>query len=183
MMKISNVSLAYFSAAYTTRKVVRILSEQFSGNITEYDITQTSPATDIIIRNDNLLIVGVPVYYGRVPALAAEALKKFKGNNTPAVIVCVYGNRPYKTPGSVLFKPEGNRKCNECGTCVKLCPMQAIPGNTPRKTIKEKCISCGRCITVCPQYSRHFGGLLYKLISKKFVKANAARKEPTVVYL
>ena len=37
----------------------------------------------------DLLIVGVPSYADRVPEMAARSLKRFLGNNTPAIIVCV----------------------------------------------------------------------------------------------
>lgn len=48
----------------------------------------------------------------------------------------VKGSRPYKVPGKMPLKPTGDKKCNKCGTYVKLCPTQVIPANTPRKTIK-----------------------------------------------
>lgn len=228
--------------------------------ITEYDITQSTPDADKVFDNESLLIVGMPVYAGRIPAKAAEALGRFKGNGTPAIIVCVYGNRdyddallelkdivesngfrmvsagafiaqhsifpkvgadrpderdmdiiknfagksaeiyrsaadlnslqevnvkgnrPYKIPGSIPLTPRGNRHCNECGTCVKLCPVRAIDEKKPRKTDKVKCISCGRCIVVCPQKARSFGGLLYKIAGSKFTKANSGRKDPELFY-
>ncbi len=61
-----------------------------------------------------------------------------------------------------------------------MCPTGAIPKDNPRKTDKNKCIACGRCIVVCPQQARYFGGLLYKLAGKKFIKSNSVRKEPSV---
>ncbi|MDR2038134.1 MAG: 4Fe-4S binding protein [Bacteroidales bacterium] len=259
-MKTTNIDLVYFSATYTTKKVVQLIAEQIGGKITKYDITQDAPDTDIVLENQNLLIVGMPVYAGRIPSKALTAINRFTSNGNPAIVVCVYGNRdyddallelkdivekngfktvsagafiaqhsifpavgsnrpdgdditkikafadksaellksitdtsslsglkvkgnhPYKIPGGIPLQPKGNRKCNECGTCVKSCPIQAIPQNTPRKTIKEKCISCGRCIVVCPQKARHFGGLLYKIAGKKFIKAYSERKEPELVY-
>lgn len=47
------------------------------------------------LDSTDLLIVGVPVYGGRVPAMVVERFNTIKGNNTPAIIVCVYGNRDY----------------------------------------------------------------------------------------
>lgn len=256
----STIKLVYFSATYTTRKIVRIIAEQIGKEKTEYDITQTSSDEDITFGKDDLLIVGMPVYAGRIPAKASDALAKFKGNNTPAIAVAVYGNRdyddallelkdlvegngfkvisagafiaqhaifplvganrpdesdllkirlfadesmerlnaitdisscpdvkvkgnnPYKIPGKIPLTPKGNRKCDKCGICVKLCPTRAIPKDSPRKTEKALCISCGRCIVVCPQKARHFGGLLYKIAGAKFVKANVERKEPECFY-
>ncbi len=40
-------------------------------------------------------LIAVPSYGGRVPALAAERLKKLNGNGAKAVLLCVYGNRAY----------------------------------------------------------------------------------------
>jgi hypothetical protein len=40
--------------------------------------------------------------------------------------------------------------CDECATCVSVCPVDAIILG-PHVTIdNEKCISCGRCVAVCP---------------------------------
>ena len=38
----------------------------------------------------------MPVYAGRVPALAVERLKDIKTNGVKCVIVAVYGNRAYE---------------------------------------------------------------------------------------
>lgn len=95
-MTITNIHLVYFSATYTTRKIVRRIAEQMGNNIIQHDITNEMLAKDIILNtNGELLIVGVPVYAGRVPATAVNALNKIKGSNTPAIVVCIYGNRDY----------------------------------------------------------------------------------------
>lgn len=257
-MEITTINLVYFSATYTTQKIVREIAQQITWNITEYDITNREPSDDVILNNPNeLLIVGVPVYAGRIPSIAIDALNKFKGSDTPAIVICTYGNRayddallelenlveangfktiaagafiakhsifpnvaatrpdsedikkatdfghhcmqilstlndlatlpklkvsgnkPYKIPKSIPIHPTGNKnKCNECGACAKLCPVQAIPQNKLHTTDIKKCISCGRCIVVCPQKARNFNGLLYKIAKWKFSKDNSARKEP-----
>jgi ferredoxin len=45
--------------------------------------------------DEELLVVGVPVYMGRVPALLSEWLNTIEARSTPAVCVVVYGNRAY----------------------------------------------------------------------------------------
>lgn len=95
----------------------------------------------------------------------------------------VKGNQPYRQPGSIPLHPAGNKQCNGCNTCVKLCPVQAISAANPRKTDKHRCISCGRCILICPQKARRFGGLLYKIAGWKFTKKNVERKEPETFLL
>jgi ferredoxin len=259
-MEISNIKLVYFSATYTTKNILKLVADQMNGEKTEYDITQTALENEIFCTEKDVLIIGAPVYAGRIPEKARQEFEKIKGNNTPAVIFCVYGNRdyddalleikdlvesngfkvisagafiaqhsifpqvglqrpdetdisiirefgkksaeiiantselsslpsievkgnkPYKFPGNIPLKPEGNKNCDQCGRCVKLCPVHAIPKEAPRKTDKNKCISCGRCIVICHTNARHFGGLLYKVASKKFVQANSQRKEPELHY-
>ena len=95
-MNIKNIHLAYYSATFSTKRIVREIASQFEKPVKEYDITSEVLKDDISIGSDgDLLIVGVPSYAGRVPEMAARSLKRFLGNNTPAIIVCVYGNRAY----------------------------------------------------------------------------------------
>ena len=44
-------------------------------------------------KENELLIIGVPAYGGRVPAPVVDALRHFTGSNTPVVLVATYGNR------------------------------------------------------------------------------------------
>lgn len=91
-MKITTV---YFSATYTTHRIVSHLAKRMSEEVTECDITTHTPTTETVIPKDELLIVGIPVYAGRVPEMAVERIRRFKGQGTPAVAVAVYGNRDY----------------------------------------------------------------------------------------
>ena len=93
-----NINLVYFSATHTTKNVVSMITGHLEGaddKINKFDITQVVFNEDVICDADSLLVVGVPVYAGRIPAKVAKMLNKFKGNDTPAVIICVYGNRDY----------------------------------------------------------------------------------------
>ena len=95
-MNIENVHLVYFSATYTTRKVVRAVAARLPGTVVEHDITALEPPDDVALSDrGDLMVVGVPVYAGRVPVMAADALLRFRGRGTPAIAVCVYGNRAY----------------------------------------------------------------------------------------
>lgn len=94
-MEISKVYSVFFSATFSTRKIIREIVKQLGYDNIEYDITNNIPEETIQLRSDELLVVGIPVYSGRVPEMAIEKLNRIKGNNTPAVIVCVYGNRDF----------------------------------------------------------------------------------------
>ena len=43
-------------------------------------------------------------------------------------------------------------KCISCGTCIAICPVEAITYDSDGKAIidQTKCIKCGACKGVCP---------------------------------
>lgn len=91
----------------------------------------------------------------------------------------VKGKRPYKKTAAVGLCPVGDpRKCNRCGTCVRMCPVGAISIADPCKTDAHLCISCGRCINVCPVNARHYKGVKYSLVGAIFSALFSKRKEP-----
>lgn len=45
--------------------------------------------------SDDICVVSVPVYAGRVPLAASQRIASMTGDRTRAVLVCVYGNRNY----------------------------------------------------------------------------------------
>ncbi len=90
------LSLLYFSATDTTAKVVKQIANGIYDNFIEFDITlPINRQKDLIFGCDDLVIVGVPVYAGRVPAHLMDYFMKVQGDHTPAVFVTVYGNRHY----------------------------------------------------------------------------------------
>lgn len=62
-------------------------------------------------------------------------------------------------------RPKVNSDCNNCGLCVRLCPMGAIEPKDVRRYINI-CIKCGACIKGCPKGARYYddpGYLYHKL--------------------
>ena len=95
-MKIKTVHLVYFSATYTTRTVVRGMAQAMGCETVEHDVTCSAPQGETVMSGDGeLLIAAAPVYAGRIPGRMAGALRMFRGSGTPAIVVCVYGNRDY----------------------------------------------------------------------------------------
>ncbi|MCX7725647.1 MAG: 4Fe-4S binding protein [Chitinispirillaceae bacterium] len=41
-------------------------------------------------------------------------------------------------------------KCDKCGTCISVCPCDALVLTENLKIIEEKCSECGNCVKVCP---------------------------------
>ncbi len=91
-MKLTTV---YFSATYTTRKVVEYLASSLTDEVTVMDITNEKSLEGVNIPCNECLLVGMPVYAGRIPAMAVEQVRRLKGEGTPAIAVAVYGNRDY----------------------------------------------------------------------------------------
>ncbi len=96
-MKIQTVKLVYFSPTGTTESVIKGIRDGINIENIEYiDITQPEARKKTLhTSSDELLVIGVPVYMGRVPALLNDWLNTIKAKNTPAVCVVVYGNRVY----------------------------------------------------------------------------------------
>ena len=95
-MIIKNVHLFYFSPTYTTKKTVKAIAEGLSTGFIEHDLTFSFESEEeFFLQEDEIAIVGVPVYGGRTPVITRDMLKKIHGNNSLAVAVTVYGNRDY----------------------------------------------------------------------------------------
>lgn len=111
-MEPRSVHSIYFSPAHSTRKVVRAVSEGISNEVIPHDMTQGLKQS-LEFTSHEIAVIGVPSYSGRVPSLAAEQFSKIKANGTPAILVCVYGNREYD---DTLL--ELKDICTECGFVV-----------------------------------------------------------------
>jgi ferredoxin/menaquinone-dependent protoporphyrinogen IX oxidase len=96
-MNIQTVKLAYFSPTGTTRSIVQAIAHGLNQGPTEhFDVTQPNARKEQIQTSGNdLLVVAVPVYVGRVPALLGEWLQAIRVDNTPTICIVVYGNRDY----------------------------------------------------------------------------------------
>ncbi len=105
-MKIIKTYRAFFSPSDTTKKIVNGIAHSFSDypseeiDLTRFDIRQNKYE----FKDSELLIIGVPAYAGRVPAPVIEALSRFKGQNTPVVLIATYGNRAYDDTLMELYK-------------------------------------------------------------------------------
>ena len=96
-MKIASLKLVYFSPTGTTKAVVRAIGGGIrSGTAETIDITLPDARRAALRTSEaDLLVLAVPVYMGRVPALLSDWLDAMRAQNTPTVCVVVYGNRAY----------------------------------------------------------------------------------------
>jgi len=84
-----------FSPTKTTEKIVNTIAHDLSGKVYTHNITYKAPADSVLLSEDDITIVGVPVYGGRIPRVALECMRKITSAGGPVVLVAVYGNRHY----------------------------------------------------------------------------------------
>lgn len=84
----------YFSPTGSTKRVVKLAEKVFKEELmNEIDLCKQIDKT--ILWEDDLAIIAVPSYGGRVPQLAVDRLRRIQGNQTKAILVVTYGNRAY----------------------------------------------------------------------------------------
>ena len=71
------------------------MSEAIANDFEVIDITHEGVAVEAMTDQD-VLLVAVPVYGGKVASVAMARLEALKGSNTPAIAVVVYGNRNFE---------------------------------------------------------------------------------------
>lgn len=85
-----------FSPTGGTRRVNELLCAGFE---TQSMLTELCTPEDKLkypsIAADDLVVISMPVFAGRVPTLAVERLRHIEANGAKCVIVVVYGNRAF----------------------------------------------------------------------------------------
>lgn len=96
-MKIASVNLIYFSPTGTSKKVVQAIGQELGVlQVEEFDLTPAVyPDLECKDFEDELTIIGVPVYKGRLPIDFVTRLKRIKTKNAPIVLLAIYGNREF----------------------------------------------------------------------------------------
>lgn len=84
----------YFSPTSGTETITKLLASEF-GASTEIDLCRNDLQENRIFKEEDICIIGVPSYGGRVPSIALERMQKFQGNHAKTILVVVYGNRAY----------------------------------------------------------------------------------------
>ncbi len=106
-----NVVEIIFSPTGGTEKVAHIISRRWGENAVRIDLSDSQiDFTKCEINKDDMVLVAMPSFGGRAPAVAIERLKHISGNGARCTIVCAYGNRAYE---DTLVEMEDAAK--ECG--------------------------------------------------------------------
>ena len=88
----ANYSL-FFSPTGGTKKIADLLASHLRGEYLETDLCRD--IEPITFEDQDICLVSVPSYGGRVPSIAIERLSKLTANGAKAILNCVYGNREW----------------------------------------------------------------------------------------
>ena len=106
-----NVVEIVFSPTGGTEKVAHILAGQLGNGTVTIDLSDAkTDFTKCVISEEDQVLIAMPSFGGRAPAVAIERLKQIAGNGAKCTLVCVYGNRAYE---DTLVEMEDAAK--ECG--------------------------------------------------------------------
>ena len=84
-----------FSPTGGTMRAAKAITDPWGLGVETIDLTDPALA-DRAFQKEDLVLIAVPSFGGRVPELAAQRLTKMRGNSARCVLCCVYGNRAYE---------------------------------------------------------------------------------------
>jgi Pyruvate/2-oxoacid:ferredoxin oxidoreductase delta subunit/flavodoxin len=100
--KTKRIGVLYFSPTNTTKKICKAIAlgmgskDPIDLNITIPDFrAKVASDSNAILVNLDHLIIGAPVYSGKLPVQVIECLKAVNGNGKKCTAIVVYGNRDY----------------------------------------------------------------------------------------
>lgn len=92
MLPFEKVSKIYFSPSGTTKRIVDEVARNFNLDNENYDLLSFDDEKSF---DNELVIVGVPVFDGRIPEMAKNRLLQMKANGTKVIAIINYGNLGY----------------------------------------------------------------------------------------
>ena len=92
------------------RKVGAILDDNSPLDVSVECYDMLEEHNGLVFDDETVAVIGMPVYVGKIPLPAAEAMKRFAGNGAMTLAAVSYGGRKY---GNALF--ELKRLAEDCG--------------------------------------------------------------------
>ena len=99
-----NDTMAYYLITFSptggTKRTAEILASAIADRWEHINLLHSTSDTDL--TSDDICLIAVPSFGGRIPTTSAERLVKIHANGARAILVCVYGNRAYEDTLSEL---------------------------------------------------------------------------------
>lgn len=105
-----NVVEIIFSPTGGTEKAAHIIGGHWSKDTVRIDLCDKKiDFSKCNIAKDDMVLIAMPSFGGRAPAVAIERLEQIKGNGAKCTLVCVYGNRAYED--TLVEMEDAAKKC------------------------------------------------------------------------
>ncbi len=92
-----NVVEIVFSPTGGTEKAAHIIGGTWSESTVKIDLSDSkTDFTKCEINKEDMVLIAMPSFGGRTPAVAIQRLKQIAGNGAKCTLICVYGNRAYE---------------------------------------------------------------------------------------
>jgi ferredoxin len=88
------MTIIHFSPTHGGKKIARAVAEGFGSKSREQDLCLRDQMY-LALSPSDVAVVAMPVYGGRIPALAVQRFKAIKASGPPGLPVVIYGNREY----------------------------------------------------------------------------------------
>ena len=85
----------HFSARGTTERYAKAFTDAFRKDALSFNWLRKEERKSLSLSPDDELLLSMPVYGGYIPHVCEELMSLLDGDDTPAIIIAVYGNRHY----------------------------------------------------------------------------------------
>ena len=89
-------TMIHFSPSGTTARTANLIAANISDSVQSIDLLKDKPKMEKHFSSNDIVVVAMPVFAGRLPGICADMLGMLKGDRTPAIAAVVYGNRAYE---------------------------------------------------------------------------------------
>lgn len=139
-MLVTQSHLISFSPCGGTQRVMRCFLPGLAYPVREYNLTQPLARKHAwTFGPEDLVLIGFPVFGGRLPRNADEVFAILRGDKTPTVLVAVYGNRDYEDALLEMGQLAEGRGFKPVAACAAIAEHSMAPEIAAgRPDIKDK---------------------------------------------
>lgn len=100
----------YYSPIGGTKMMTEKIARDLAGKLCDYSPEKVcfdcydledDTVSGLDLSDENIVVIGVPVYMGKIPLPAAKAIRRIKGDDVMTLVSVSYGGRSY---GNALFE-------------------------------------------------------------------------------
>lgn len=139
-----NLNKLYFSPTGGTKKVVDLISSVWSEEVKEIDCSIADfDYHACSFEKDEVCLIGVPSFGGRVPTVAVKHLQQMRAKGTPTILIVSFGNRDYDDTLLELFdivKQQGFHVISAIGAVCEHSIMHEFGKGRPNDKDSEEII-------------------------------------------